>query len=322
MDASVPEGGTPPEQRLLAPAVLERAAERGIPVDLLRGLHGSGPNGRLRVRDLDHVLPEPPSITRRSAAAEAPAAPPRSRGDDERIVVRLGARARARAARVMADATRAARLTSAVEVDLTAFVTGLAQESKIHLGSLEFHDALVTHVARHVIDVLPRHPMMNARLEMDTDGGRIIVRRDIDLGLHISDDRGEHHAIIERADALTTSEVQARIVQAGLLARAAIRDEDGSDGSDPRPMASFTILDRRVRPPVFETPPLPASSTGALALGALEKRPLADVESGALRVAWSSYLCLSYDHRLIDGADAARFLQELSGALRQPPFRD
>lgn len=322
MEASVPEGGTPPEQRLLAPAVLERAAERGIPVDVLRGLHGSGPNGRLRVRDLDHVLPEPPSTTRRSAAAEASEAPRGSRGGDERIVVRLGERARSRAARVMADATRAARLTSAVEVDLSALVTGLAREREIHPGSLEFHDALLTHVARHVIDVLPRHPMMNARLEMDTDGGRIIVRRDIDLGLHISDDRGEHHAIIERAAALTVGELHDRIVRAGLLARAAIRSDDDTGGPDLQPMASFTILDRRVRPPVFETPPLPAASSGALALGALEKRPLADVESGALRIAWSSYLCLTYDHRLIDGADAARFLQELSRGLRQPPLRD
>ena len=326
MEANVPDGEASSVQRLLAPAVLDRAAQRGIPIDVLRELRGSGPNGRLKAEDLDQVREGQPPAERLLFRRDVPKDTGRTQ-DDAHVVVPLDRQARARATRVMADATRAARLTSAVEADLSSFVTGLGRERELRPGSLEFHDALLTHVAHHVIDALSRHPMMNARLEMDADGGRIVMRQDIDLGLSINEGRREHRSTIARADTLTFEDIRQQVARAGLLARAGIADAvdvdvDGDgEARENGPKASFTILDRRTHPPVFETPPLPDASSGALALGALEKRPLAGEGSGTLRIAWSTYLCLTYDHRLIDGADAARFLQDLSIGLRQPPHR-
>lgn len=310
--------------RLVPPAVRARAAELGIATTTLETLTGTGPGGRLRLADLGG-LPAGAGSARASSAVAAPAAAVtttlRTDATGDALTVPLGALRWERARRVMEDATAAADLTSAVEVDLTATIARLEQATGIHPGSATFPDEFLTIVARNLVTVLRAHPMLNARIDMATDGGRTILRDAVDLGVTISGERGDIHGVIGGAESLAPDELRARLGALGLLARAGVDGTaipsapSSADSAQPGPEATFTLIDRRSRPVLFETPPLPRGCSGALAVGAVEKRPLIDPTVGGLRIAWAAYLCLTYDHRLVDGADAARFLAELSGAL-------
>lgn len=309
---------------LIPPSVRERAAELGIPLGSIEGLRGTGPRGRLRVEDLEHVDPGAgAAASRRDArpAVGAPsvAAPGAARGPgtaSTSITVALDPRALARAHRAMADAAAAADLTSAVEVDLGATVAALEARTGRGPGTDLFADHLLTHLARCVIRTLESYPMLNARIDMGTDGGRTILRADVDLALIMSGDRGDVRGVVPAAGRLDEEALHQHISAIGLLARAGV-----SGVVDPGPEAAsggtgtFALIDRRGRPVLFETPPLPSGCSGALAVGMLEKRPLVDARTGGLRITWAAYLCLTYDHRLVDGADAARFLSELAEAL-------
>ena len=300
---------------LIPPSVRERAAELGIPLGSIAGMRGTGPRGRLRVADLEHIDPGAGAAASRTDARPVDVAPSVAAPGtaSSSVTVALDPRALARAHRAMADAAAAADLTSAVEVDLGATVAALEARTGRGPGTDLFADHLLTHLARCVIRTLESYPMLNARIDMETDGGRTILRADVDLALIMSGDRGDVRRVVPAVGRLDEEALHQRIRAIGLLARAGVAGVE-----DPGPEAAsggtgtFALIDRRGRPVLFETPPLPSGCSGALAVGMLEKRPLVDARTGGLRTTWAAYLCLTYDHRLIDGADAARFLGELA----------
>lgn len=312
------EDGT--ARRLIAPAVRERAAELGIPVAMLQKLAGTGPRGRLCVDDLEELRKDAGLTAPRPVQGRLPLRPPRtisgSAPTPTAITVQLDDRGRARAKRAMDDATAAADLTSVIEVDLTDLITGIGAETGLRPDVMGFAEELLNHVARGVIELLHRHRTMNARIDLETDGGCVVLREHVDLAVLISGPGGDARDVVRDADLLSSHELRRRLSAIGLLANAR-RDGDpmASATTGGNSEATFTIFDRRMGSLLFETPPLPRDCSGALAVGKVERRPVSDSANGGFRIAWAAYLCLTYDHRLIDGADAARFLGDLADAL-------
>lgn len=308
-------------RRLISPAVARAAAERGIPATELETLPGSGAGGRLLVVD----LPATSAAAPRGAAAASPASTAgwgRGSGSDRNhatevagahprvpIVVPLDERHQVRARSAVEDMQASAQLTSAVEVDVTAL---LRRVQSCQGGSApvngDVRTLILPDLAAAIATTLMGHPTLNARI--DVTAGTVTYRDCVDLGVVVSGPRGDTAALITDAGGLSVERLVHELATVRLLAMA------GVQAADARADATFTLFDRPGAPILFETPPLPIGTAASLALGWVERRPLATPQpSGGYRIAWAGYLCLTYDHRLVDGADAARFLADLAFAF-------
>lgn len=311
----------PRSRRLISPAVARAAAERGISASELESLPGSGAGGRLLVGDLSAVA----AVAIRDRAVASPALKARSgreSGSDGNpaatragvqpripIVVPLSERQQARARDAVEDMQASAQLTSAVEVDVTALVRRV-QRREVGFAPVDgdvralILPDLIAAIAKTLMD----HPALNARI--DLTAGTATYREQVNLGVVVSGPRGDTAAQIPDVGGLSIERLADELATVRLLAMA------GSQKVDRRADATFTLFDRPGSPILFETPPLPIGTTASLALGWVERRPLASGQpSSGYRIAWAGYLCLTYDHRLVDGADAARFLADLAAAF-------
>lgn len=287
---------------MLSPEVRRIAAERGISDAVLRTLEGSGRGGRVLPSDLNVIAIDDPQFVDVAATPEIDAASPIRWDGEGGLTVRLDAGRRARAQAALDDAVCGAPVTSAIELDLNGPIRRFIDQG---ITGEAVRDALLPVLIRHLLTVLSEHPVMNARI--DVDSGVVVHRDAVDLRLTIDAGRSEVTVLFEDVAALSTADLGTRIANARLLATS-------GHGVFERAPASLWLIERRSTPVLFETPPLTAGVSCTLALGLVERRPLADT-STALRVGWSAYLCCTYDHRLIDGADAARFLGDLAALV-------
>ena len=302
------------DPRLRSPAVLRAAAERGIPLAELASIRGSGRGGRLLLSDVIHWRP-PPHMTTGGAVVAGSASQRTSavsRGDlaSRTRTVPLSPAQAEHAASVMHTAHSTAPVTSVIEVDLTRSLLSRA-DPLVRRDSIDAGLLLLPSLVLAVVAGLSRHPVLNAT--MDAQAGTIEHHHHVDLEVHVSGGSGTSLTLLRRAESL--DEVRVREL---LTAQDLPGDGRGGDAADGA--ATFSIIYRSKTPVLLETPPLSPGTVGALTFGAVERRPLSADDTGtAIRVAWSSYLCLTYDHRLIDGADAARFLTDLVGTLEADP---
>jgi 2-oxoglutarate dehydrogenase E2 component (dihydrolipoamide succinyltransferase) len=330
------------EKALTSPLVRRLLREAGVAPSQVTG---SGPGGRITRADAERAIAEGPAPTDQAAApktADAPsaAAPaagsvvpapvvvaaPAERGrppasptqvdfGGERQVTQDLSRVRKAIARSMMESLQTtAQLTAAVEVDMTAIM---------HLRTARKDAFKATHgaslsplpmIARAVCMVLPRHPVMNS--QMDTDAGTVTYQRYINLGMAVDTDRGLLVPNIKDAQDLTVAGLASRIADLAKRTRARKVQPDEISGG------TFTITNTGSVGTLFDTPVLNPPEVAILATAAIEKRPVvvSDAYGDSIAIRWMSYLCLSYDHRMIDGADAARFLQDLKYVLETHDF--
>jgi pyruvate dehydrogenase E2 component (dihydrolipoamide acetyltransferase) len=298
------------DPRLRSPAVLRAAAERGIPLVELSSIPGSARGGRLLRSDLDRWRPEPLVTTRGSVVAR-PVSHRVSVGSREDLASRtrtipLSPAQVEHAASVMHTAHSTAPVTSVIEVDLTRALLLRAEPSSTG-DSMDEGLLLLPSLVLAVVAGLTRHPLLNATI--DGSAGTIEHRDHVDLGVCVSGGSGTSLTMLRGAETLDEVRVRELLAAQGRLGEG--RGRDAHDGA-----ATFAITYRSETPVLLETAPLLPGSVGALTFGAVERRPLSADDTGmAIRVAWVSYLCLTYDHRLIDGADAARFLTDVAHIL-------
>ncbi len=302
-------------RRLISPAVARLAAERGITPPELQTLPGSGVGGRLLAVD----LPAAPA-----ASAGAPVAQARTvRSADpgvhrvlsagatatrEPIVVSLDEHQQEKARAAIEDIQASAQLTSAVEVDVTGLVRRMQQAQQGDVTDGDVRELLLPSLVATLAATLADHPALNARI--DVAQGTVTYHDHVDLGVVVSGPHGDTAAIVPDAAGRARTDIAGELATLRLLASAGVQI------SRPTSDATFTLYDRTGTPILFETPPLPLGTSASLALGWVERRPVAAARPEVgFRVAWAGYLCLTYDHRLVDGADAARFLSDLAVAF-------
>jgi 2-oxoglutarate dehydrogenase E2 component (dihydrolipoamide succinyltransferase) len=239
------------------------------------------------------------------------AVPPGLRGTKQKIT---GLR-RIIAQRMVESLRVAAQLTTVVEVDLTS-IAKLRQRAKRDFEAREgVKLSYLPFMARAALEALREHPKVNATLE-DNE----ITYHDAEhLGVAVDTDKGLYVPVITNAGDLTLAELARRI------ADVAARTRDNKIKPTELAGGTFTITNTGSRGALFDTPIINQPQVAILGTGAVVRRPVATAgPDGGETVAIHSmaYLALSYDHRLVDGADAARFLGTIKTRLEGGDFAD
>jgi 2-oxoglutarate dehydrogenase E2 component (dihydrolipoamide succinyltransferase) len=294
-----------------SPAARKLAQERGL--DLAR-IAGSGRDGRITKEDVvNYRPPQEPPPARPAAVPATPPAPGAEPGVPAVVGERLErrvpmSRMRARIAERLLEVTRTtAMLTTFNEVDMHRVMDVRTQYkdefARVHNGvRLGFMSFFV----KAAVEALKRFPQVNASI----DGNDIIYHAYQDIGVAVSTDRGLVVPVLRDADHLSMAEIESKIADFGERARTGkLTIEEMTGGT-------FTITNGGVFGSLLSTPILNPPQAAILGMHAIKERPVA--ENGAIVVRPMMYLALSYDHRLIDGRDAVRFLVAIKEMIEYP----
>jgi len=264
------------------------------------GLRATGQGGRLTRDDVLAAVGAGAAFTRPGAVAAAP-------GERTEPLSRMR---RVIAQRMTESLHTTAQLTSAVEADVTRI---MALRARVRDTARERHGVSISplaFLAHATIRALQLHPLLNASI--DVEAGTFTLHAGVNLGIAVDAPNGLMVPVIRDAQLLGPVSLQQAIADLAERARTRrITPDDLAGGT-------FTITNTGSRGSLFDTPILNPPEVGILATPAIEKRPVVITgPDGTDRVAirHRTYLCLTYDHRLIDGADAARFLGELAALV-------
>ena len=206
-------------------------------------------------------------------------------------------------------------MTATVEVDLTA-ISRLRSQAKADFTAREgIGLTYLPFIARAAVDALKTYPRVNATI--DTEAGTVTYPTDENLSIAVDTERGLIVPVIRQAGDLTVAGLARKIADLASRARAGqITAGDLTGGT-------FTITNYGSAGTLWDTPIINQPQVAILGTGALVKRPVvvSDPRLGEIiAVRDMMYLSLSYDHRLVDGADAARFLSVVKKRLETGDF--
>lgn len=298
------------EESIASPAAKKLAVENKIDVTKIAG---TGKGGRITKEDVLSAVANSDSET----APVTPAAPASDVQEsisqtpivDGRVERRVPmTRLRASVARRLLEAQQtAAILTTFNEVDMTAIMDLREQYKaafeKAHNGTrLGFMSFFV----RASIEALKRFPAVNASI----DGNDVVYHGYQDIGVAVGSPRGLVVPILRDSDSLTLAEIETRIRELGIKAK------DNKLSIDEMTGGTFTISNGGVFGSLLSTPILNPPQTAILGMHKIQERPMA--VNGEVKIRPMMYLALSYDHRLIDGQEAVRFLVTIKDFLEEP----
>ncbi|CAN2204132.1 AceF Pyruvate/2-oxoglutarate dehydrogenase complex, dihydrolipoamide acyltransferase (E2) component, and related enzymes [Candidatus Nanopelagicaceae bacterium] len=303
---------TQPTDAYVTPIVRKLANDLGVNLSTVRG---SGIGGRIRKEDVIAAKPASApshgSPVASSAPAARPAAPVASplRG----TTVTMSRLRKVIAARMVESLQVSAQLTTVIEVDVTK-IARLRDRSKATFEAREgVKLSFLPFFAVAVCEALKQHPVLNSSVE----GDQIIYHGAEHLGVAVDTERGLLVPVIHNAGDLNMGGVARKI------ADLAARTRDNKVTPDELGGGTFTLTNTGSRGALFDTPIINQPQVAILGLGAVVKRPMVvKGEDGGETIAIRSmvYLGLSYDHRVVDGADAARFLVTLKERLEGGAF--
>jgi 2-oxoglutarate dehydrogenase E2 component (dihydrolipoamide succinyltransferase) len=311
----------------VTPLVRRLAASHGVD---LATVTGTGVGGRIRKSDVlaaaGQATPTPAPAS--PAAAAPPAAPtspapakpaaPAQQAVTSELRGRTEKMSRLRAViaeRMVESLQTSAQLTTVVEVDVTRIAT-LRNRVKRDFESREgVKLSFLPFFCKAAVEGLKQFPQLNASI--DVAAGTVTYHAEENLGIAVDTDRGLLVPVIRNAGDLSIAGIARRI--ADLADRTRINKVSPDELSG----GTFTVTNTGSRGALFDTPIVNLPQVAILGTGAVVKRPVVvHDESGQDVIAIRSmvYLALSYDHRLIDGADAARFLSAVKARLEAAEF--
>jgi 2-oxoglutarate dehydrogenase complex dihydrolipoamide succinyltransferase (E2) component len=295
-----------------SPVVRRMADEHGID---LSQVEGTGIGGRIRKRDLLALIEhERPLHTESPYKPETTAPAAETNGEAGGKGILPGERRepmspmRRRIAEHMLESRRtAAHCTTIVEVDLHRVVAA-RRELKEGMARREVPLTYLAFVASAAVAELDRHPVLNASIDSD----ELVYHDDVNLGIAVALDSGLIVPVIRRAQRLSLEGLASEIARLAELARSGGLEPDDVAGG------TFTITNPGQFGAVLATPIINQPQVAILDLEAVVKRPIViDDESEAIAVRPMTNLCMSWDHRALDGAEAARFLSDVKARLER-----
>jgi pyruvate dehydrogenase E2 component (dihydrolipoamide acetyltransferase) len=308
----------------VTPLVRKLAAEHSVD---LAALSGTGVGGRIRKQDVldaaknggtassDAVPDAPPKET---SAPEPPAAQPQLAAKDTRVKGRTEKLSRLRtviAKRMVESLQVSAQLTTVLEADITK-IARLRQQAKASFESREgVKLSYLPFFAVAACEALKAHPSVNSSI--DVDAGTVTYHQGEHLGIAVDTDRGLLVPVIHDAGDLNLGGMARKI------ADLAERTRNNQVGPDELGGGTFTLTNTGSRGALFDTPIINQPQVAILGTGAVVKRPAVvdDPELGeVIAVRSTVFLALTYDHRIVDGADAARFLTSVKDRLTEGAF--
>ena len=296
----------------VTPIVRQFAKEQGVN---LANVKGTGVGGRIRKEDvLASAKPAPVA-----AAPSAPAAPaansaaPVAASPLRGTTVTMSRLRKVIAARMVESLQVSAQLTTVVEVDVTK-ITRLRDKAKAAFAAREgVNLTFLPFFAVAVCEALKQHPVLNSSVE----GDQVTYHAAEHLGIAVDTERGLLVPVVRDAGDLNIGALSRKISDV------AARTRDNKISPDELGGGTFTITNTGSRGALFDTPIINQPQVAILGIGSVVKRPMVIKGSdGGENIAIRSmvYLALSYDHRIVDGADAARFLVTLKERLEEGSF--
>ena len=281
---------------LTSPLVRRKLAAAGVPAGQVSA---TGPGARISRADADRAV----------AGRGLPGASSIDFAGAREKVEPLTRIRRAIADSMMRSLQTTAQLTAAVEADVTSIMHLREQHKDAFRAANGVSLSPLAMIARVVVDVLGRHPALNASI--DTTAGTVTYHDSVNLGIAVDTERGLLVPNIKDAQSLDVAGV------ARAIGDLASRTRDRKVTPDDISGGTFTITNTGSRGTLFDTPILNPPEVAILATCAIEKRPVVveDDLGESVAIRWMTYLCLTYDHRMVDGADAARFLSEIKEQL-------
>jgi 2-oxoglutarate dehydrogenase E2 component (dihydrolipoamide succinyltransferase) len=304
-----------------SPVVRKIAAEHQVDI---RGIPGSGIGGRVTKQDiLGHIEgrptaappPETPAAPARVATpapalspAPTPTPEPASPGPavlGPRLqVVPMSPIRRKTAEHMVLSKRTSAHVSTVFEIDFTR-VDQLRQQ---HRAAFEQRGVKLTYmpfVLKAVVDALAAYPVLNASI----DGDNVVYRKDVNLGIAVALDWGLIVPVIHHADeknVLGLARATADLAERARAKKLKVEEVQGG---------TFTITNPGVFGSLFGTPIINQPQVAILDLGTIEKRPV--VRDDAIAIRLMAYVALTFDHRLVDGSDADRFMAHVKKTLQE-----
>ncbi len=310
-----PSGDGEARGALLSPIVRRLVEEHDLDPSQIEG---TGKGGRITREDVERAVQQgaaareeapAPTVTKERPAAPKPRKPAEIKG---RSRTEKLSRIRQAIAKGMWESLQTtAQLTAGVEVDVTNIMRlrgrikdEFRRREGVSLSPLPFF-------ARAVCMTLPSHPSVNAAI--DVEGGTATYYEFVNLGIAVDTEQGLIVPNIKGADDLTVPALAREIADLAERTRNRKLQPDEVKGG------TFTITNTGSRGAVFDTPILNPPEVAILATPKIVKRPMViedDERGDVIAVRHMSLFCLTYDHRMVDGADAARFLTDLEDLIQ------
>ena len=291
----------------ITPIVRKLAQEKGVD---LSSVTGTGVGGRIRRQDVLAAAESAPV-----ASGSAPAAAPRAPAEVSPLRGTTAQMSRLRkviAERAVASMQSTAQLTTVVEVDVTKVAslrTAVKDEFQKATGvKLSF----LPFFAKAATEALRSFPIINATV----DGDSIVYPETENLSIAVDTERGLLTPVVRNAGDKSIADL------AKDIADLAARTRDNQLKPDELAGGTFTLTNTGSRGALFDTPVVFLPQVAILGTGVVVKKPAVVTVDGADAIAIRStvYLALSYDHRIVDGADAARFLSAVKARLEEADF--
>ncbi|AIT89560.1 2-oxoglutarate dehydrogenase, E2 component, dihydrolipoamide succinyltransferase [Corynebacterium ulcerans] len=306
----------------VTPLVRKLANKHGVD---LNKVEGTGVGGRIRKQDVLAAAgqgSEPAAAAAPATAAKDPRANWSTKSVDPAKAELIGTtkkvnRIREITAKKMVEALQiSAQLTHLQEVDMTNVAT-LRKESKP--AFIEKYGANLTYLpffVKAVVEALVLHPNVNASYNAATK--EITYHSDVNVAIAVDTERGLLTPVIHKAQELTLPEIAQAIVD--LADRARNNKLKPNDLSG----ATFTVTNIGSEGALADTPILVPPQVGILGTAAIQKRPVVITENGsdAIAIRQMCYIPFSYDHQIVDGADAGRFTATIKDRLEKAKFQD
>ncbi len=306
------------------PAARRVASEHSVDV---RQVTGSGPGGRITKDDVVRHMgtqPAAPTVAQPTqaqpsapvqpaparAAQPAPAAPvpssPAPATNDREERVRMSRRRQTIARRLVEAQQTAAMLTTFNEVDMTAVMDlrkrrrdAFKERHGVNLGFMSFF-------TKAVVGALKAFPMLNAEIQ----GDEIVVKHHYDIGIAVGAEEGLVVPVLRDTDAKSFAQIEREIGELAGRARTGTLTIAELQGG------TFTITNGGIFGSLMSTPILNAPQVGILGMHKIQERPVA--VDGQVVIRPMMYVALSYDHRIVDGSEAVRFLVRIKELVEDP----
>ncbi|HEX8831379.1 MAG TPA: 2-oxoglutarate dehydrogenase complex dihydrolipoyllysine-residue succinyltransferase [Longimicrobium sp.] len=311
--AAQPEVAPVGQDAQTSPAVRTLAADNNLDLAQIRG---SGPNGRITKEDVLKVIedgrarqqapaqqpaaqPAAPA-PRPQAAPAAPAAPGREKRE------RMSRRRQTIARRLVEAQQTTASLTTFNEVDMSAVMKlrkdrqdAFVKQNGIKLGFMSFF-------AKAVVGALKQFPRINAEIQ----GDEMVLKQHYDIGIAVGAEEGLVVPVVRDADKKSFAALEKEIAELGTKAR------DGKLTLEELQGGTFTITNGGTFGSMLSTPILNPPQVGILGMHNIVERPVA--VNGAVEIRPIMFVALTYDHRIVDGSEAVRFLVTVKRMIEDP----
>ena len=307
----------------VTPIVRKLAKDKGVD---LSSVTGTGVGGRIRKQDVEAAA-KAAEEARAAAAAQAPAAEasapaaaakPASAKPEVDTTLRGRTEKMSRLRQVIADRMidslqTSAQLTTVVEVDVTRVAALRARAKNDFLAKNGTKLTFLPFFVQAATEALKAHPKINASIE-----GKNVTYHDVEhVGIAVDTPRGLLVPVVKNAGDLNIPGLAKRINDL------AARTRDNKVNPDELSGSTFTITNTGSGGALFDTPIINQPEVAILGLGAIQRQPrvIKDADGGeVIAIRSVCYLALSYDHRLVDGADAARYLMTVKKRLEEGDF--